>query len=226
MANFVINCPSCQRQLLLPEELHGRQVRCPHCEHTYTAQGPEQGVPPPPESIRPAPDPERPWTPPREQEYDRPSRREEEEDDDYEEARWYRREGRYSQRDALNAVSGPAIALLVTGWISIVISVLLVCLSIATFAAGGAGANKQNFRGGLIEGALGIPMHLFGLVLAILIVFGATKMRRLESYGMAMAASIIAMIPCYGYFCCILGVPFGIWSIVVLSKPEVKELFH
>jgi hypothetical protein len=26
--------------------------------------------------------------------------------------------------------------------------------------------------------------------------------------------------------CCIVGIPFGIWAIVVLSKPEVKRAFE
>ncbi len=51
------------------------------------------------------------------------------------------------------------------------------------------------------------------------------KMKKLESYGLAMAASIIAMIPCLSP-CCLIGLPIGIWALVVLSKPEVKSAFH
>jgi hypothetical protein len=40
-----------------------------------------------------------------------------------------------------------------------------------------------------------------------------------------MAASIIAMIPCVSP-CCLLGLPIGIWALVVLMKPEVKSAFH
>jgi hypothetical protein len=50
-------------------------------------------------------------------------------------------------------------------------------------------------------------------------------MKKLESYGLAMAASIIAMIPCVSP-CCLLGLPIGIWALVVLMKPEVKSAFH
>ena len=60
---------------------------------------------------------------------------------------------------------------------------------------------------------------------AAFILFGALKMKKLESYGLAMAASIIAMIPCFSP-CCLLGLPIGIWAVVVLSKPEVKSAFH
>jgi predicted Zn finger-like uncharacterized protein len=37
-------------------------------------------------------------------------------------------------------------------------------------------------------------------------------------------ACILAMIPCVN--CCILGLPFGIWGLVVLNKPEVKDAFR
>jgi hypothetical protein len=50
-------------------------------------------------------------------------------------------------------------------------------------------------------------------------------MRKLESFGLCMTASILAMIPCLSP-CCILGLPFGIWALVVLNKPEVKSAFQ
>jgi hypothetical protein len=50
------------------------------------------------------------------------------------------------------------------------------------------------------------------------------KMKKLERYGLAMTASILAMLPCS--LCCVLGLPIGIWALVVLMKPEVKSAFH
>jgi hypothetical protein len=49
-------------------------------------------------------------------------------------------------------------------------------------------------------------------------------MRKLQRYGRAKAGAIVAMIPCSA--CCLLGLPFGIWSLVVLSKPEIKSAFQ
>jgi hypothetical protein len=66
---------------------------------------------------------------------------------------------------------------------------------------------------------------IIALLLSGLIFFGAMKMKKLESYGLAMAASIIAMIPCLSP-CCLIGLPIGIWAVVVLVKPEVKSAFH
>jgi hypothetical protein len=61
------------------------------------------------------------------------------------------------------------------------------------------------------------------LVWGACVLLGAIQMLRLRSYGLAMASSIIAMLPCNG--CCLLGLPFGIWAVVMLAKPEVKDAF-
>jgi hypothetical protein len=50
------------------------------------------------------------------------------------------------------------------------------------------------------------------------------KMKALEQWTMAIVASVVAMIPCS--CACILGLPIGIWSLVVLLKPEVKAAFR
>lgn len=63
-----------------------------------------------------------------------------------------------------------------------------------------------------------------GMALNALIVFAAIKMRKLEIYGLALAAAIIAIIPCFN--CCCLPMPAGIWALVILLKPEVKASFR
>lgn len=49
-------------------------------------------------------------------------------------------------------------------------------------------------------------------------------MKNLESYGMALAACVVSIIPCY-WNCCIFGMPFGIWGLVVLLDTNVKSAF-
>jgi hypothetical protein len=61
--------------------------------------------------------------------------------------------------------------------------------------------------------------------MSVVVFMGASKMKNLQSYGFAMAATVIAMIPCIGP-CCILGLPIGIWALVILLKPEVKGAFQ
>jgi ABC-type proline/glycine betaine transport system permease subunit len=60
---------------------------------------------------------------------------------------------------------------------------------------------------------------------AAFIIFAALKMKELRQWELSLAASIVAMIPCISP-CCILGLPIGIWALVVLLRPEVKEAFH
>jgi hypothetical protein len=55
------------------------------------------------------------------------------------------------------------------------------------------------------------------------VLYGAIKMLRLQNHGMATVASVAAMLPCQ--CCCLFGLPFGIWALVVLNKPEVKLQF-
>jgi hypothetical protein len=76
------------------------------------------------------------------------------------------------------------------------------------------------FSGGFL-----IVMCVVGLAIDGLIAFGALKMMRLESYGLAVAAAVLSVIPCLSSPCIALGVPFGIWSLFVLMEPETRSAF-
>lgn len=70
---------------------------------------------------------------------------------------------------------------------------------------------------------------IFGLVLGftvnVLILIGGLKMMKLQAWGLALTAAILVMLPC-GSFCCCLGLPLGIWAVILLNKPEVKGAFR
>jgi hypothetical protein len=66
---------------------------------------------------------------------------------------------------------------------------------------------------------------VISLILGGLIIFGAVKMLKVQSRTWAMVAAILSLIPCL-LPCCCLGVPFGIWALVVLNKPEVVSAFR
>jgi hypothetical protein len=64
-------------------------------------------------------------------------------------------------------------------------------------------------------------------VLALLVLLGAIRMLLMRSYGLAVFASIVAAIPCLSPSgCCLLGEIVGIWSLVVLMDPDVREAFR
>lgn len=57
------------------------------------------------------------------------------------------------------------------------------------------------------------------------ILAGAFCMMRGKAYGFARAAMTMRLIPCVGAYC-LLGFPFGIWALVVLNQPRVREGFE
>ncbi|HUU52485.1 MAG TPA: hypothetical protein VMW92_05620 [Candidatus Heimdallarchaeota archaeon] len=128
--------------------------------------------------------------------------------------------------DVTRQISGPSTALLITGIIGAIFSV-------ATFFSLIIGAGLSTFWREDIpdvyreiwEGAAGMGSSFVGILVAGFIIYAALKMKELNQWGLAMAASILAMIPCISP-CCIIGLPIGIWCLVVLTKPEVKAAFH
>jgi len=57
-----------------------------------------------------------------------------------------------------------------------------------------------------------------------LIFLGGSKMKQLQGYGTAIAGSIMSIIPCTNSCCCV-GLPIGIWAIMVLLNADVKLAF-
>ncbi len=67
------------------------------------------------------------------------------------------------------------------------------------------------------------PLFLVPILTGGLIIAGAWHMLGLRNYGLALAGSILAMLPLGVDF--LISLPFGIWALVVLTKPEVKTAF-
>ncbi len=130
-------------------------------------------------------------------------------------------------------VSGPATALMIVG----IICALTAIWGVLSNALGlGAGAFAPGRGGGgmppqmerwvqMTSGGVGVFISILGLAVSGFIIFASTKMKKLESYGMVMTATIISMVPCISPCCCV-GLPVGIWVLIVLCKPEVKAAFH
>ena len=139
--------------------------------------------------------------------------------------------GAMPSANAAALVSGPATGLLITGIIcaiTAVLSLLSNALGWGTQGFGqGGGDMPPQFEqwARMSAGPLGMFFNVVGIALSGLIIFASTKMRKLESYGLVMAATIIAMVPCISPCCCV-GLPIGVWVLVVLNKAEVKSAFH
>ena len=65
---------------------------------------------------------------------------------------------------------------------------------------------------------------VLGLLCSLAVVLGGFHMVTRKSYPLALTGAIAASIPCLGPCCC-LAFPFGIWSLVLLLRPDVKASF-
>lgn len=65
-----------------------------------------------------------------------------------------------------------------------------------------------------------------GLFVGALAAYAGTKLKSLQSPGVVYAGAILSMIPCCAGGCCCLGLPAGIWVLVVMQDEEVKAAFE
>lgn len=116
--------------------------------------------------------------------------------------------------------------LLIPAIILLTLSLLFVLLILASIP--GQIARMRAIDTSTPEGAGRMVGSVGGLTLWLLmnlgVVLGAISMIRLKSYRSAYTAAVFSVIP-FCSPCFLLGIPFGIWAIVVLNRPEVKQRF-
>jgi hypothetical protein len=232
-------CPACARRLTVPEELIGRPVKCPMCGTAFTAgdagTGPAPPVPANPDArLSEADEPSLKRSPIRstgsvleqaeagdptdENDFGMASRRDE--------------RALVARREARSAVIGPAIGLIITGILSSICGSCDGMARVINLSTGAAGSrfdqasNNPAVQAGYIFGGTmcGFWDVIAGPVVGIPIVVGALKMQKLQAYGFAVTVSILAMVPLTSA-CFPLGLPIGIWALVVLSRADVKQAF-
>lgn len=130
-------------------------------------------------------------------------------------------------------VQGPGIGLIVYAVLSFIGQIL----GILGSALGGADMSAYGDMGGgvdpevvaMVSKVVGIGGGCLAMVFAAVTLFAGLKMRELQSYGLCMAGSVLAMVPCSGSSlccCCWIGLGVGIWSIMTLMKDDVKAAFQ
>ncbi len=151
-------------------------------------------------------------------------------DEDEDEDEEYERRRRKKQRkksDAIGRLAGPAIALLVMGILGELYALFNLFVVVFEpfgpignpFRLGNPGGPPQpGERAGQLVGAFLPPISIF------IVLVGAWQMKNAKNYGLAMTAAIIACLPCCTP-CIILGIPFGIWAVIVLSNRDVSSVF-
>jgi hypothetical protein len=153
-------------------------------------------------------------------------------DDDYEadsddhEARRSKRRARRTV--ARSNVKGPALSLIIVGGVGIANALVWLVLGAMTPDTKGDAIRKSESTayqtGYLVGRSMGLCcVPVFGVCWGGFLAFSGYQMMNLRQYGLAKAGATVAMVPLN---CCFLvGLPFGIWTLIVLNNPEVKRAF-
>jgi hypothetical protein len=136
--------------------------------------------------------------------------------------------GESPQAAAAARVKVPAIALLVLAPIHMI--GMLIDLGVRIY---NAQANNMPFvvegpgaaEGMMVGMVIGGVVDVAAVLCQFLVAYGALQMLNLKSRQMAVTACILSCIPCISG-CCLLGIPFGIWGLVVLNDEAVKRSFE
>lgn len=130
---------------------------------------------------------------------------------------------------ARSKVQGPAIGLIVFAILSFLGQIFSIVYGLV---AGGGDLTVQLLNAGvpaefadIVAKASVTGVGCLGILFAAVILFAGLKMRGLQSYGLTIAGSILALIPC-NCCCCWIGLGVGIWSLVTLSREDVKAAFQ
>lgn len=179
-------------------------VRCPHCGDEFV----------PDEAAREKPPSPRP----------RRRRRDEEfEDDDYD----YVPYRTSASEEARYLVAAPAMWLEICGWLSALAAVGgAVLLFVAAANAANNPNGNQNDEPAEMFVFFGCCVGVFGIPYGVVMAIGARHMRNLSNHGWAMAGAIlgVASFAIFGV-CGMFQTGFGVWALVTLHKPVVREAF-
>ncbi len=126
---------------------------------------------------------------------------------------------------AQSKVGAPGIALLVVGILALLTHLAMGVLQLlgGGLSALGGGSSAM---GGILGGVIGGVVYIVLALLQGVVIFGGLKMKNLQSWGLAVAAAVIALLPCTNGWCCLIGLPVGIWALVVLMNNDVKAAFR
>jgi len=122
-------------------------------------------------------------------------------------------------------VQVPAVGMIVAAGIDALFAVALATLSALDISMIDPWMRQGEKVAAVAEGGFLVVLCVAGLIIDAVIVIGASRMMKLESYSFAVAAALLSIIPCLSSPCIILGMPFGLWALIILMDPGVKAGF-
>lgn len=129
--------------------------------------------------------------------------------------------------DARSQVETPGLLLFIVGLAGVAVDLLWTVGSLLGFGLSSLSAllnlGELDQALGVLDSGLGVLSALVGLAVSAFMAYGATQMRALSSYPLAVAASVLALVP--WSCCCCFTFPVGVWCLVVLLREDVKAAF-
>jgi hypothetical protein len=128
----------------------------------------------------------------------------------------------------ISKLKSPSTGLIVLAIINLVSSVVLI---LSWFSGIVINPERVSFKSGAeqfgyyIGAIIPFAVSLTSIVASPIIIYGAVRMRNARSYTISKTAAVLALLPVTS-LCCLLGIPFGIWSISTLNRPEIKSIFR
>jgi hypothetical protein len=122
----------------------------------------------------------------------------------------------------IERVKIPAICLMVVTILSLFHRIADLILSVlflnGTIPLPGQPAQMQS------QMQIAMVVDAVAIAIGLVMLVGAWQMLQAKSYAFAMFTAILAVIPCISP-CLFLGIPFGIWALVVLADEQTKANF-
>lgn len=121
-------------------------------------------------------------------------------------------------------VDPPGIALALFGAASILVNLLAgVFQLVYAIQALSSGASITSF---LMSQGWSLPVAAAGFFASFVVLVAGLRLRSLRSPGLVYTGAVFAMLPCcVGPYCCCLGIPLGIWTILTMQDEQVKAAF-
>ncbi len=120
---------------------------------------------------------------------------------------------------ARNQLVPVAISLIVVSLIWVFLSAMGMAYFYSAFSAPDADPDKRHIS------KIYILYMLISAAYSLLLISGAFSMLRQGSYVWAVTISCLALVPFLGP-CYFLAIPIGIWALVVLRRPSVRDSFQ
>jgi hypothetical protein len=119
----------------------------------------------------------------------------------------------------------PAIGLLITGIFGMLMTIISIVMALGPPPPIDPNAPPflQEFQKGA-NGPQAVVIQSVFIFVNLFIIIGAVLMMLQKMRGVGIAASVVAMLN-FGNCCCLLGIPVGIWSLIILLQPDVKAAF-